>query len=161
ALSGLLQSLGGEIITSHRVQSLREFADARAVLCDITPRQLAGFADARMKSGERRELEKFKYGPGVYKIDWALDAPIPWNAPGCRIAGTVHLGGTFEEIAESERAAWEGRTVDRPFVLLAQPSIFDASRAPAGKHTAWGYCHVPSGSQENVTEQIEMQVERF
>jgi phytoene dehydrogenase-like protein len=109
----------------------------------------------------RRKYTNFQYGPGAFKVDWALTAPIPWSASECRRAGTVHVGGTFEEIAASEAAVWRGEHPDRPFVLLAQPSIFDASRAPAGKHTAWAYCHVPNGSTVDMRERIESQIERF
>lgn len=153
ALAAYLRSLGGEIRTASPVTAL---PDADIVMCDITPRQLLAIAGPRMPDGYRRALEGYQYGPGSFKIDWALDRPIPWRAPECASAGTVHLGGTFDEIAE-----WEARHTGRPFVLLVQPSLFDPSRAPAGKHTAWAYCHVPSGSTEDQTAAIEEQVERF
>lgn len=161
ALAGLLKSLGGEIVTGHRILGLDELPPARAVLCDITPRQFLKIGGVKIQANERRQLEKYRYGPGVFKIDWALDAPIPWNADTCRRAGTVHVGGTFEEIAASELAAWNGEHAERPFVLVAQPSLFDPSRAPHGKYTAWGYCHVPNGSTMDMQERIEAQIERF
>lgn len=161
ALAAYLKSLGGEIVTGTRITSLSEIPKSRAVLCDLTPRQLAGIAGDRLSVGERRKLQEYRYGPGVFKIDWALDAPIPWNATACAKAGTVHLGGSLEEIVESERATDMGLPAERPFVLVAQPSLFDATRAPSGKHTAWGYCHVPNGSGFEMVERIESQVERF
>lgn len=161
ALAKSFENLGGTIITDRQITKLAELPKARAILCDITPRQFLVMAGHRVESSERRKLEKFRSGPGVFKLDWALDGPIPWNAAACGRAGTVHLGNTFEEIAKSERAAWAGDHVERPFVLLAQPSLFDPTRAPAGKHTAWAYCHVPFGSTVNMTERIESQIERF
>ncbi|HWG58521.1 MAG TPA: NAD(P)/FAD-dependent oxidoreductase [Candidatus Acidoferrales bacterium] len=161
ALASLLRSLGGEIETGVMVRSLDELPAARAVLCDVAPRQLAQIAGGRLPGKFRRKLDRYCYGPGVCKLDWALDAPIPWTAAECARAGTVHLGGTIEEIEESERAPWRGETAARPFVLLAQPSLFDATRAPAGKHVAWAYCHVPNGSRADMSEHIESQIERF
>jgi phytoene dehydrogenase-like protein len=164
ALVSYFQSLGGRILTSSRVKSLDEFERGSLVMCDVTPRQLLELAGSRLPPGYRRNLEKWRYGPGVFKIDWAMDAPIPWRAAECARAATVHLGGSWEEIAESERAPWEGKAGkahERPFVLLAQPSLFDASRAPAGGHTVWAYCHVPNGCELDMTEAIEGQVERF
>ena len=161
ALASYLRALGGEIVTSNRVQSLDDLPPARAVLLDLTPRQILGIADKRLPPGYRRKLEGYRYGPGAFKMDWALDGPIPWRAPDCLRASTVHLGGTLEEIAASERAVWEGRHPERPFVLVAQQSLFDGSRAPTGKHTAWAYCHVPNGSKFDMTERIEAQIERF
>ena len=161
ALAELLRSLGGDIFTSRRVNSLAEVPPARATLCDITPRQFLQIAGGNISDRERRGFENYRYGPGVFKVDWALDGPVPWNAPECARAGTVHIGGTLEEIAESERAPSQGRTVERPFVLLTQPSLFDFARAPTGKHTAWAYCHVPNGSGIDMLERIEKQVERF
>src|SRR5207302_7821769 len=125
------------------------------------PRQLLTIAGSRVPAGFRGKLESYQYGPGVCKLDWALDGPIPWKGRECGRAGTVHLGGTFAEIAYSERDAWCGRHSERPFVLLAQPTLFDSTRAPAGKHIAWAYCHVPNGSTLDMTQQIEGQVERF
>lgn len=161
ALAACLESLGGKILTDARVRSLEEVERDSLVLCDVTPRQFLELAGDSLPDGYRRKMEAWRYGPAVFKIDWALNAPIPWKAPQCAQAATVHLGGTSEEIAESERAPWRGRTHRRPFVLLAQQSLFDASRAPAGMHTAWAYCHVPNGSREDMTEAIESQVERF
>jgi phytoene dehydrogenase-like protein len=161
ALASYFTSLGGVIVSHSPVRSLRELRDASAVLCDITPRQLLAIAGDDLPRHYRRKLESFRYGPGVFKLDWALSAPIPWRSPECARAATVHLGGAMEEIAASERAAWNGNVCERPFVLLAQPSLFDPSRAPAGRHTAWAYCHVPNGSTQNMTNAIESQVERF
>jgi phytoene dehydrogenase-like protein len=143
------------------VESLDQLPATRAVLCDLTPRQLLKIAGANLPEYFRGRLERYRYGMGAFKVDWALDAPIPWKSDACRRAGTVHLGGTLEEIAASERAAWEGKSRDRPFVLLAQPSLFDPTRAPAGKHTVWTYCHVPHGGTEDMTEKIAAQIERF
>ncbi len=161
ALASYLESLGGTVLTNSRVRSLDEFERGSLVLCDVTPRQFLELAGDRLPGCYRRKLERWRYGPGVFKIDWALSAPIPWKAHGCARAATVHLGGSAEEIADSERAPWERRTHPRPFVLLAQPSLFDPSRAPAGMHTAWAYCHVPNGSLEDMTAAVEAQVERF
>ena len=161
ALAERLRSLGGEIETGRRVNSLRELPRARAVLCDVTPRQLLALGRDLLPARYRRRLERWRYGPGVFKVDYALDGPIPWRAPDATQAATVHLGGSLAEIADSERAAWESRHAERPFVLLAQQSLFDTARAPAGKHTAWAYCHVPNGSTEDMTDQIEAQIERF
>lgn len=161
ALASYFRSLGGEIETGRWVKSVDELPPAKAVLFDTSPRQLIALAGHRLPGRYVRRLAKYRHGPGVFKVDWALAGPVPWTAPGCRTAGTVHLGGKLEEIAGAERAPFEGRHVDRPFVLLVQPSPFDPTRAPAGKHTAWGYCHVPNGSAEDMTDRIEAQVERF
>jgi phytoene dehydrogenase-like protein len=161
ALSSVLDSLGGKMITGRRVRSLDEVPRAKIILCDVTPRQLLDLAGSRLPSSYRRRLEQYRYGMAAYKVDWALDGPIPWKAPECAMAATVHLGGAFEEIAASEIQAWNGQPASRPFVLLAQPSLFDPTRAPAGKHTAWGYCHVPNGSIARMVEPIEAQIERF
>lgn len=161
ALGDCLQDLGGRIATGIRVTRLDELPAARVLLCDVTPRQFLALAGDRVSSSERRSLQGYRYGPGVFKLDWALDAPIPWKSPACLRAGTVHLGANYEEIAASESAAWSDTPCERPFVLLAQPSLFDPSRAPAGKHTAWAYCHVPHGSSFDMTDRIEAQVERF
>ena len=160
-LASYLRSLGGEIETGRRVESLEELGDTPAVLLDVTPRGLVGLAGERLPSLYRRRLGRYRYGPGVFKLDWALDGPIPWRAEECARAGTVHLGATLEEIATSEAAPGRGELVERPYVLLAQQSLFDSSRAPAGRHTAWAYCHVPNGSRADMTERIESQVERF
>jgi phytoene dehydrogenase-like protein len=153
ALAGYLRSLGGEIRLETPVTTLPE---APIVMCDVTPRQFLALAGKRLTEPFRGALGRFRYGPGAFKMDWALDAPIPWRARECARAGTVHVGGTFEEIA-----AWERSHTGRPFVLLVQPTLFDASRAPAGKHTAWGYCHVPNGSSADISGAIEDQIERF
>jgi phytoene dehydrogenase-like protein len=153
ALAGYLRFLGGAIETGSPVTSLPA---ADIVMCDLTPRQFLRLAAGRLPDGFRRSLERYRYGPAAFKVDWALDAPIPWRAPACARAGTVHLGGTLEEIAE-----WEGKRRGRPFVLVTQPSLFDSTRAPAGKHTGWAYCHVPNGSTGDMTDAIEAQVERF
>jgi phytoene dehydrogenase-like protein len=161
ALASYFRSLGGEIVAETPVRSLDEVRDRDMVLLDVTPRQLLEIAGDRLTPKYRNKLRSFRYGPGVFKMDWALDGPIPWAAPECSQAATVHLGGTLDEIAEAERAPWEGYVPERPFVLLAQPSLFDPSRAPAGKHTAWAYCHVQNGSIVDMSERIEAQVERF
>ena len=161
ALAQLLRSFGGEIRTSTPVRSMRDIPASRVVLFDVTPRQLATIAGDALPRHFLRRLERFRYGPGIFKIDWALDAPIPWRAAECAGAATVHLGGTFEEIARHEAEIWRGRNTNPPFVLIAQQSLFDPTRAPVGKHTAWGYCHVPNGSIEDMTDIIERQVERF
>jgi len=161
ALVSLLRALGGEIRTGVPVSSLDELPPARAVLCDVTPRQFLALAGARLPESYRRRLARFRYGPGAFKLDWTLSGPIPWLAEEARRAGTLHIGGTLDDVAAAEAAPWEGRVAERPFLILAQPSVFDPTRAPAGLHTAWAYCHVPNGSTEDATERIEAQVERF
>jgi phytoene dehydrogenase-like protein len=161
ALASYFRSLGGTIRTSTPVRSMRDVPSSRAVIFDVTPRQLAAIAGDDLPASYVRRLQRFRYGPGVFKVDWALDGPIPWRAEECRGAATVHVGGTIEEMAKHEGAIWHGRTTDRPFVLVAQQSLFDDTRAPAGKHTGWGYCHVPHGSTEDMTNAIESQIERF
>jgi phytoene dehydrogenase-like protein len=161
ALSSYLRSLGGEIQTGRWVDSLDEVASTGATLLDVTPRQLVRLAGHRLPDRYARRLGRYRYGPGVFKLDWALDGPIPWSAAEVSRAGTVHLGGKLDEIAASEDAVSKGEHPPRPFVLLVQPSLFDPTRAPAGKHTAWAYCHVPNGSSRDMTEAIEAQVERF
>ena len=161
ALVDYLYSLGGEIITGQWVKSLDELPPARAVLFDTAPRGLLKIAGDRLPSGYRRQLERYRYGPAVCKVDFALDEPIPWENPECARAATVHIGGGLDEIAASERAVWQGEHPERPFVILAQQSPFDPSRAPQGKHTAWAYCHVPNGSTVDMTGHIEAQIERF
>ena len=153
ALAGYLRSLGGKICTGSRITAL----DGTGVtLCDVTPRQFAALAGGRLPARYRRMLANYRLGPGVFKLDWALDAPIPWRAEECRRAATIHLGGVLPEIA-----AWESGQAGAPFVLLVQPTLFDSSRAPQGGHIAWAYCHVPNGSPDDFTEAIESQVERF
>jgi phytoene dehydrogenase-like protein len=161
ALASYLRSLGGEIVTATMVESLEQLPAARMTLCDVTPRQFARMGGTRFPCAFRGRLERFRYGPGVCKVDWALDGPIPWTAKECLRAGTVHLGGTLEEIEVSERAPWKQEICEKPFVLLTQPTLFDSTRAPAGGHIAWAYCHVPNGSGADITERIEAQVERF
>ena len=141
------------------VRSLDELPPAAAVMLDLTPRQVLAVAGRRLPDGYRRALQRYRYGPGVFKLDWALDGPIPWTSSQCAQAGTVHLGGPIEEVVASEAAS--GRPVARPFVILVQATLFDPSRAPSGKHTAWAYCHVPNGCEEDMTAAIEAQVERF
>jgi len=161
ALCSLLSTLGGGVNTSSPVQNLEAFANYDLLFCDLTPRQLAKVGGKRLSDSYRRRLARYRYGPGVFKVDYALNAHIPWKASDCSRAATVHLGGTFEEIAAAEKAVRRGEHPDRPFVLLAQPSLFDNSRAPTGKHTAWAYCHVPNGSNVNMLEKLESQIERF
>ena len=161
AMASYLRSLGGQIDTGAPVETIDEFPGTRAVLCDLTPRQLLRIAGHWFPRHYRTQLERFRYGPGVFKVDWALDGLIPWKNPGCARAGTVHLGGTFDEMADAERAPWRGEHAQRPYVLLVQQTPWDPTRAPAGKHTAWGYCHVPNGSTVDMTAAIEDQVERF
>jgi phytoene dehydrogenase-like protein len=161
ALVAELRALGGEVVTGRRIEQIKQLEPARAVVFDLTPRQVVAIAGDRLADRTRRRLERFRYGPGVFKIDWALDGPIPWSAPAASRAGTVHLGGPLLEVVASEDAVARGRHPDRPFALLAQQTLFDPSRTPAGKHTAWAYCHVPNGSNVDMTRQIEDQVERF
>ena len=161
ALTSYFISLGGKIETNFYVKSLEQLPSAHAVLLDVTPKQLLQIAGHRFSSIYKWQLERYRYGPGVFKVDWALDAPIPFTADECRQAGTIHLGNTFAEIANGEQQIWDGKISEKPFVLLAQPSLFDPSRAPKGKHTAWAYCHVPNGSKTDMTAIIENQVERF
>ena len=161
ALAAYLRSLGGEIVTGRRVASVDDLPSARAILCDVTPRQLLRLAGHRLPPNYRRRLERYRYGPAAYKVDWALNEPVPWKAEGCSRAGIVHLGGTLAEISAAESAPWKGEQADKPFVLVAQSSLFDPTRAPAGKHTLWAYCHVPNGSTFDMTERIEKQIERF
>jgi phytoene dehydrogenase-like protein len=161
ALASHLRSLGGEIETGRWVESLDEITGAGATLLDVTPRQLLKLAGRRLPDRYARRLARYRYGPGVFKLDWALHGPIPWSAAEASRAGTVHLGGGLDEIAASEEAVSKGEHPARPFVLLVQPSLFDSTRAPAGKHTAWAYCHVPNGSSRDMTAAIEAQVERF
>ena len=161
ALAAYLRSLGGEIILDSPIESLAQLPPSRAVLCDVTPRQFVRMTADRIPPGYRARLERYRYGPGVFKMDWALNAPVPWRARECRQAGTIHLGSTLAEIADSERAAWEGRVHDKPYVLLVQPSIADSSRAPAGKHVLWAYCHIPHGCAVDMTDRIENQIERY
>jgi phytoene dehydrogenase-like protein len=161
ALASYLRSLGGEISTGWWVRSLDELPPASAYLFDITPRDLLRIAGDALPDGYRRSLSRYRYGPGVFKLDYALDGPIPWRNPVVGRGGTVHVGGTLEEIVASERDAWQGRHSPRPFALVVQPSLFDPSRAPSGRHTVWAYCHVPNGSTADMSAAIEGQIERF
>src|ERR1700733_5750841 len=161
ALCSLLSTMGGKVMTSSPVDDLALLKNYELFLCDLTPRQLVKVGGERLSASYKRRLGKFRYGAAAFKVDYALSAPIPWKARECLRAATVHLGGNFEEIAASEYAVRHGQLADRPFVLLAQPSLFDNSRAPAGKHTAWAYCHVPNGSTFDMLERLENQIERF
>jgi phytoene dehydrogenase-like protein len=161
ALVAELTSLGGKVETGRWVSSLGAIPPARAVLLDVTPRQFVAIAGGSIPARQRRALARFRYGPGVCKVDWALSGPVPWQAAPCREAGTVHLGGTFAEVARSEADVNAGRHPERPYCLVAQPGVVDPARAPAGRHTLWGYCHVPSGSAVDMSGRIEAQIERF
>ena len=161
ALAAYLKDLGGEIVTGVRIQSLNDLAPCDCVLFDLTPRQLLQIVGDRFPANFGNKLTQYRYGPAAFKLDWALDGPVPWLAKECTQAATVHLGGSLAEIEASEKAIWEGKCTDRPFVLVSQPSLFDPTRAPGGKHTLWAYCHVPNGSDIDMTAQIENQVERF
>ena len=161
ALAAHLRSLGGEIITGQPVESLRSLPPTRATLLDVTPRQVLQMAGDRLPATYRRRLSRYRYGLGSFKLDYALSGPVPWRAGECAEAGTLHLGGTMEEIAASERSAAQGIPPERPYVLVVQPSLFDASRAPVGQHTLWAYCHVPNGSTFDMTDRIERQIERY
>lgn len=161
ALSRMLESMGGEIQTGRPVNSLNDLPSSRVVLFDTTPKQLYEIAGDRFPSGYQRRLVSKKHGPGVFKLDWALNAPIPWKDPNCAKAATVHIGPTIEEIAQSESEVWAGNAPEKPFVLLSQPTVFDRGRAPAGKHIGWAYCHVPNASVVDMTDRIENQIERF
>src|SRR5215216_5949341 len=161
ALVSYLVSLGGEVYTGVRICSVEEVPRTRTVLFDVTPRQLLDIAGQHFTEGYRNGLKQYRYGPGVFKVDFALDRPVPWEAEECRRAGTVHLGGTLDEVSAGESAVARGQHPERPWVLLAQQSLFDPTRAPEGKHTVWAYCHVPNGSTFDMTERIEAQIERF
>lgn len=161
ALGAYFTSLGGEIVTGVKVNTLADLPVAKAILFDLTPKQLLKIVGDTFPQGFREKLESYRYGPGVFKIDWALNSPIPWKSEECLKAGTVHLGGTIEEITRSENEVWEGKHPEKPFVIVAQQSLFDPTRAPPGKQTVWAYCHVPNGSTVNMTKQIEAQFERF
>ena len=161
ALASYLQQLGGRIETGRRIRSLADLPPARVILFDTSPAQLADICESILPEGYVRRLRRYRYGPGAFKLDWALDGPIPWRDPRCLDASTVHLGGTLEEIAASEAAVWRGEHPERPFVLVVQQSQFDPSRAPSGKHTGYAYCHVPAGSTSDETDAVERQIERF
>jgi len=161
ALVAELEDLGGKVHTGQRVSSLGELPSARAVLLDVGPGQLLELAGDRLSGMERRALSAYRYGPGICKVDWALSGPVPWAAEVCRRAGTVHVGGAFAEVARSEADVTAGRHPERPFCIVAQPSVVDPTRAPEGAHTLWAYCHVPAGSTVDMTDRIEAQIERF
>jgi phytoene dehydrogenase-like protein len=161
AMAAHLQSLGGRIETNRKIERLDQIEQSDAVLFDLTPRQVLGIAGDELPGHYTRQLKHYRYGPGVFKIDWALDGPVPWTAGECREAGTVHIAGPVEEIEASEKAVSNGFHPERPFVILAQQSRFDPTRAPDGKQTLWGYCHVPAGSTVDMTDRIEAQIERF
>ncbi|MFN1833818.1 phytoene desaturase family protein [Balneola sp. MJW-20] len=161
AMASHFKDLGGEILTEHRVSSASDIPEAKCVMFDLTPFQIAEILKDELPGSFRNRLLKYKYGPGAFKIDYALSDPVPWTNEACRSAGTLHLGGTFEEIAAAEKEIWEGNHPDRPYVLIAQSSVADNTRAPEGKHTLWAYCHVPNGSEKDMTRQIEDQIERY
>jgi phytoene dehydrogenase-like protein len=161
ALASYLRSLGAEIRCGCRVESLADLRGARVLLLDVTPRQFLALAGDALPSLYRRRLAGYRYGPGAFKLDLALDGSIPWAADECNRAATVHLGGTLDEIAGAEAQVAGGGHPERPFVLLAQQSLFDATRAPSGKHTVWAYCHVPNGSTVDMADRVEAQIERF
>ena len=161
ALLAVLREQGGEVVTGSRVDDVDALGRPETILLDLTPRQVLRVAGHRLPRRYRRQLQAFRYAPGVFKMDWALSEPIPWASEECRRAGTVHLGGSAEAIAASAEASWYGRPDPEPYIILAQPSLFDDSRAPDGQHTAWAYCHVPNGSLEDRTEAMEQQIERF
>jgi phytoene dehydrogenase-like protein len=161
ALAGYFISLGGKIETNMEIKSLQQLPSSHAILFDVTPQQLLKIAGHKFSSLYQHQLKKYRYGMGVYKIDWALDAPVPFINEQCKLAGTIHLGNSFEEIALSEKMNAENKHPEKPFVLFVQPSLFDDTRAPKNKHTTWAYCHVPNGSLKNMINEIEQQVERF
>ncbi|MCK4894431.1 MAG: NAD(P)/FAD-dependent oxidoreductase, partial [Calditrichia bacterium] len=161
AMSAYLKSLGGEIILDHKIEKIKDLPTTPAILLDVVPRQMLQMAAEELPESYKKKLQKFRYGPGVFKIDWALNEAIPFNHGECQQASTVHIGGNWEEIALAEEQVSRGEHPERPFVLLAQQSLFDPKRAPVGKHSAWAYCHVPAGSTIDMTEHIENQVERF
>ncbi|HZU43543.1 MAG TPA: NAD(P)/FAD-dependent oxidoreductase [Terriglobales bacterium] len=160
ALCGVLALHGGKIATSRRVENVADF-DGKIVMCDVTPRQLLQIAENHLSERFKRLLRAYRYGPGVFKVDYALNAPIPWKASECARAATVHLGGNMEQVAASEATVRRNQIAEKPFVLLSQPTLFDPSRAPAGKHIAWAYCHVPNGSEFDMLHRLEAQIERF
>jgi phytoene dehydrogenase-like protein len=161
AMASYLRSMGGEIVTSHPVSSMADLPPSRSVLFDLTPRQILDICGDRLPAKSRRAFRRYRYGNAAFKVDYALDGPVPWKADACHQAGTVHLGGTIDEIAAGEREVHDGRHPERPFVLLAQPAVCDPTRAPAGKHIVWAYCHVPAASTFDMADRIEAQIERF
>lgn len=161
AMVALLKDLGGQVTTQSPIEHFEQLPAANAYLFDVGPQQLLRITGHRLPESYRERLRRFRYGPGVYKMDWALSSPIPWRDPSCARAGTVHLSGSLERVAASEAAVNEGRVSLQPFTIVVQPSLFDATRAPPGKHTAWAYCHVPSGSTRDYSALVENQIERF
>ncbi len=161
AMASYLTKLGGNIITNCDVKSLRQLPPHQLLMLDITPKQFLDIAGRELPDSYKRQLKNYSYGPGVFKVDWILDGPIPWKAKDCQMAGTVHIGGYLEEIASAERDIWQGHHTEKPFILLAQPSLIDKTRSKGTGHIAWGYCHVPNSSSFDMTERIESQVERF
>ena len=161
ALVAHLRTLGGDVLPNRRVASLSELPPAQAVLCDLSPRPFLAIAGPQLPIPYRRKLEEYRYGMGVFKVDWALDGPVPWRAVECARASTVHICGTLAELMRSEQQVWSGSAPEHPYVLLVQPTLFDPTRAPAGKHTLWAYCHVPGGSTVDMLPRIEAQIERF
>jgi phytoene dehydrogenase-like protein len=161
ALVSHLRSLGGEVVAGSRISDVDSLPPAKIVMCDLSPRPLLAIAGRKFPSSYRAALERYRYGMGVFKVDWALSGPIPWTSADCRKAGTLHLGGTSQEIAANEQLTWDGGIPERPFVLMSQPTLFDSTRAPDGKHVAWGYCHVPHASTVDMLDRIERQIERF
>ena len=161
AMTDELTERGGSVVTGTWIERLTDLPPARTVLLDVTPRQLLSMAGDRLPSRYRQAMRRFRYGPGVCKVDWALDGPVPWEHEACRETVTVHVGGTIAEVSRSEAAASAGQHPQQPFCLIAQPCVVDPSRAPAGKHVLWGYCHVPAGSDVDMSDRIEAQIERF
>jgi phytoene dehydrogenase-like protein len=161
ALATTFTSLGGAIVTGQKISSIDALPPARSILFDLTPKQIVAIAGDRLSPRYRAALGQYRYGPGVFKVDWTLSDPIPWRAAVCGGAGTVHVGGSLDEVARAEAAAWNGHACERPFVLVTQPTVADSGRAPAGRHVAWAYCHVPSGAAIDMTARIESQIERY
>ncbi len=159
-LANYFRSIGGEIMSNRRIETLDELPKSRAVLCDVSPRQFIRMAGASLPAVYRRRLERYRYGPGVFKMDWVLSSPVPWRAPACASACTLHLGGSLREISHAEREVWEGRHVERPYMIVVQATTVDATRAPSGLHTLWAYCHVPNGSTFDMSGRMEDQIER-
>jgi len=161
AMAKLFKSLGGEIKTNEHVKDLTDLPTSRAVLFDLTPHQIARIAKKKLPKSYLSKLRNYTYGPGTFKMDWALSEPVPWKNEEARKAGTLHLGGTFLEISNAEQAVWDGEHPEKPYVLVSQPTVCDPSRAPEGKHTLWAYCHVPNGSEKDMSHIIENQIERY
>jgi phytoene dehydrogenase-like protein len=160
-MASRLAQLGGEVVADHKVLTVDDLPEHKVALLDLVPKGILEVAASHLPDGYRDRLARYRHGPGAFKVDWTLDGPVPWRAADCARAATVHVGGTMEEIALSEKQVAEGRHPDRPFVLFVQPTLFDPTRAPAGKHVAWAYCHVPNGSEVDMAQPIEDQVERF